>query len=366
MGLSQAPDAPVVLVLYSEAMGYTYNVLRGVRETGAEVHLVYWDNETLTPYVPRETFGIVRYPRSRFDDAGLLALQRRLSPDIIVTSGWFDTGYVAATRRYAREQPGVAIVLALDTRFERTFRKLILGPLAFRLKYRQYTGVWAAGPPQFAYARYLGFSESEIAGGLLVGDATLMRPDLTAPPRRRFVYVGRLAPEKAPGLLIRAYGELPPSTRRAWPLEIYGDGPLRDELARISSEGVVFKGWTDGPTLGAALAEGGVLVVPSSSEAWGVIVHEGALAGLSLVLSDRVGASHTFLIPGYNGASFPHDSSRALLQILRGYCADGAERLARERDRSLGLAKRITTETSAHALLSLASTHWGASQRSTP
>ena len=340
---------PSVAILYSEAMGYTMNLIRGLRDAGAEVTLVSWDHGRLTDFAALAELGITHHPRSSFSESGLLQLLREGRPDIVVTSGWMDGGYVAASRRYRRES-GAAVVLALDTQFEYTARKL-LGPLAFRLRYRHYTHCWVPGPPQYTYARLLGFDDAAILPGLLVGDASVMQPG-SGTPEQRFVFAGRLAEEKNLYLLLRAHRQLPPAARAAWPLHLYGDGPLREALAAESDAAVVFHGFVQPAALGAELGRGGVLVLPSRYEPWGVIVHEACQAGLSLLLSDRVGAASTFLLDGGNGRRFSPRRPGELAERMRGYVRDGTERLTRERTLSIRLGRRVELATSAAALLS--------------
>ena len=60
----------------------------------------------------------------------------------------------------------------------------------------------------------------------------------------------------------------------------------------------------------------GCFIVPSHWEPWGVVVHEFGLAGLPLILSNKVGARSTFLIDNYNGYTFKSKNNKSLQDAM--------------------------------------------------
>jgi glycosyltransferase involved in cell wall biosynthesis len=65
-----------------------------------------------------------------------------------------------------------------------------------------------------------------------------------------------------------------------------------------------------------------VFALLSERETWGVVVNEAAACGLSLVLSDRVGAAHDLLRDGENGALVPEGDVGAAAAALRALADD--------------------------------------------
>jgi len=99
--------------------------------------------------------------------------------------------------------------------------------------------------------------------------------------------------------LLEGYARYAEATSDPWQLTIIGDGPLAD-LVR-GAHGVEWLGALPPPDVHRTMAQSGCLVLPSVYEPWGVVVHEAACAGLSLVLSEEVGAGAELLWDGYNG-----------------------------------------------------------------
>jgi glycosyltransferase involved in cell wall biosynthesis len=348
-----------ILYLYEEVMGYTVATLRGLVARGAEVHVVHWDHGKLTPYQLPSLPSIHTYCRSELSVRDMLQLAAGLEPMITVVSGWRDRGYLRVARALrSRRAP---VVVALDGQWRGGPRQrvaaLLGGPGLFR---RCYSHAWVAGAYQFEYARRLGFGKSQIILDLYSADISLFvrafeeaQAARTAEYPHRFLYLGRLEPIKGLDTLLQAW-RLLVSCKRDWELRLIGNGSLRSCLS--GSDGIVVSGFMQPVELAHEVANAGCLVLPSRREPWGVVVHECAAAGLPLILSDAVGAGATFLIPGLNGYRFraedPHDLAARMARVT---AATDEELVAMSRH-SHRIAGRITPETSAANLLSLAVT----------
>jgi glycosyltransferase involved in cell wall biosynthesis len=124
------------------------------------------------------------------------------------------------------------------------------------------------------------------------------------------MFAGRLSPEKGIQTLLDAWSQM------AEPLElkIAGDGPLRDEVARVASEDprIAFPGWQSRDDVLALLKEASVLVVPSLwSEGMPQIIVESLAAGTPVVASRR-GAMSEMICHGESGLHFEPGDAQAL------------------------------------------------------
>jgi len=141
------------------------------------------------------------------------------------------------------------------------------------------------------------------------------------PGRRRFVFGGRLVPEKRVDLLIDAFSRIA-EDREDWDLIIVGDGPLREQLQHRVAPALVsrikFLGFIDDQArLAATYKACDVFVLPSYYEPWALVINEAAAAGLALVTSDVVGASYELVSPGENGWTFARGNVAALAARLK-------------------------------------------------
>jgi glycosyltransferase involved in cell wall biosynthesis len=146
--------------------------------------------------------------------------------------------------------------------------------------------------------------------------------------RTAFVFVGSLCHRKACDVLITAFERLS-STFLDTALVIVGDGPRRDECrARVRALGldnrVLFRGVLPITAIGSVLRCCHAMVLPSRFDGWGVVLNEGASAGLALIASDRVGAAYHLIEPGLNGFVVRPGCAESLAAGLRAYASDSS------------------------------------------
>lgn len=86
---------------------------------------------------------------------------------------------------------------------------------------------------------------------------------------------------------------------------------------------------------------------------WGVVIHEFALMGFSLLLGSGCGAATEFLIPGYNGFLFEKGDRNSLHQALKNFTELLTGELQKYSERRVRLGQKINTEVAAASLLSV-------------
>jgi glycosyltransferase involved in cell wall biosynthesis len=152
------------------------------------------------------------------------------------------------------------------------------------------------------------------------------------------LFCAKLQPWKRPLDLLRAFAKanLPNAL-----LAFAGEGPLRQQLeAEAALLGVTsrirFLGFVNQTQLPGIYTAADLMVLPSSYDAFGVVVNEAMLCGCSVAVSDRVGAACDLVAHGRTGFVFPCGNVEALAEILRQASAEPARlsemgRAARER-----------------------------------
>ncbi|KAA6431459.1 glycosyltransferase family 4 protein [Dyadobacter flavalbus] len=139
---------------------------------------------------------------------------------------------------------------------------------------------------------------------------------------RKFIFTGRLAPEKNLSLLIRAFYNVQPINSGSWQLLLVGDGPERDLLENLTkslnlSGKVTFAGGFPWYKVPEWLAKSDVLVLPSKSEPWGLVVNEAMTCGMPVLVSDKCGCAADLVEPGKNGFTFDPENQSALEENMR-------------------------------------------------
>lgn len=153
------------------------------------------------------------------------------------------------------------------------------------------------------------------------------------------LFVGRLSVEKGTDTLIRAVAPLSGDAR----VVVAGEGGDREQLESLASElgaSVTFPGWVQKPDLPALVARSHVQVVPSRSEAQGMVALE-ALAAGTPVIASRVGGLPEAIVEGENGFLVEKDDVDGLRKTIVGALSD-RDRIDRVRPTAQRTAARYS------------------------
>jgi len=125
------------------------------------------------------------------------------------------------------------------------------------------------------------------------------------------LYVGRLAPEKNLGLVLKAYAAIVsehPQARMIW----VGDGPARSQL-QANHPDHIFAGSRTGFDLAMHYASADLFLFGSLSETWGNVIGEAMASGLAVVTYARA-AGGSLIQSGENGCAVPPEDETAFVQ----------------------------------------------------
>jgi glycosyltransferase involved in cell wall biosynthesis len=135
-------------------------------------------------------------------------------------------------------------------------------------------------------------------------------PSTDAP---RYLYVGRLSVEKGLDTLLDAFARVWTQNGHA-SLVLMGRGCLQEKLEQQAhvlgiDQAVHFPGSKSGDELFEEYSKATVLVLPSTSEPWGLVVNEALSYGCPVIVSRRCGCIPELLVEGKTG--FVHEPSDA-------------------------------------------------------
>jgi len=258
----------------------------------------------------------------------------QLVPDVFVQSGW---GYAAfnALGDEVRAHGGRVIGLS-DANWRGDLRQRVLGRVAFRaLHRRRFDAMIVPGRQGVRLMAAFGMDERFVRMGMLGADGAVFGggPPL-ASRGKTMLFVGQFIARKDVLGLARAFirfsDRLP-----EWSLRIVGSGAQRNLIP--AHPRIVVEDFMQAEDLAERYHEARFLVLQSRAEAWGVVVHEAALAGCGLVLSDRIGSGDD-LASGANCVQFRAGDEDQLVAALQAAAAFDDDRLARAEAQSRGLA----------------------------
>jgi glycosyltransferase involved in cell wall biosynthesis len=333
-------------------MGYNIPVLRELVESyDAKIDVISWDQNKLTPYQTPTIENVTFHKRSKFDKNSILEVALQIKPDLVYVPNWYDKGYLPACK--AMRKSGIPVVAGLDNQWRNTLKQWA-GCLVMRLKLKNYfSHLWVSGPYQYEFARRLGFKKQNILFDFYSADVSAFaqakqNKDITTATPHKFLFVGRLEPEKGIDVLLKAWNSI--SVKKDWDLTLIGSGSLKGQFEKLN--GVTVKDFMQPDDLVNEISNYGCFVLPSRYEPYGVVLHEFAAAGMPLVASDCCGAAPIFVRSGYNGYQFNSGNAEDLANKLKIIINASQERLHLLGARSIIRSTVITPQTSAASLIS--------------
>jgi glycosyltransferase involved in cell wall biosynthesis len=158
-------------------------------------------------------------------------------------------------------------------------------------------------------------------------DRAAVRASWSASPEDTVIlFCAKLQPWKRPLDLLRAFAKAKISNAL---LVFAGEGPLRQQLEAEAAllgltSRVRFLGFVNQTHLASIYTSADLMVLPSSYDAFGVVVNEAMLCGCPVATSDHVGAARDLIAHGCTGFVFPCGNVEALAAILRQASAEPA------------------------------------------
>ena len=158
-----------------------------------------------------------------------------------------------------------------------------------------------------------------------------------------FLFAGKFTENKRPADFVDAVGHAARRGSRVAGLMV-GDGPLRgacEELVNGENLPIAFAGFLNQSRISEAYAAADALVLPSTTETWGLVVNEAMACGLPCFVSDGVGCGPDMITTGETGAVFRLGDTQALGQLMSDFAAN-TEQITQMRERATEQAQKYT------------------------
>jgi glycosyltransferase involved in cell wall biosynthesis len=270
----------------------------------------------------------------RWSDCGLQV------PRIFVQSGWSYPAFCALGLEVKRR--GGRVIGLSDANWRGDFRQVVLGVVAFHCRYRKhFDAVIVPGRQGERLMKWFGMPADRIRIGMYGADPELFEsgPPLQERPKR-FLYVGQFIKRKDVLRLCRAFLRFA-AVEPDWVLRLCGGGEQRGLIPQHPR--IEVDDFVQPEELGKIYRQARFFVLPSLVEAWGLVVHEAALSGCGLIVSNRVGSAED-LCNNSNAISFRARNEDDLVRALHEAAAFGEARLEKVLAESRRLAASFGPE----------------------
>ncbi len=348
---------PNVFVLYAEVMPYTVVTFRAFLERYPDGKLTvvhYGADKKLSGYQVPEHDRITYYTESELSKVNLLQLFADLDPNLVLCSGRMEEKYLAVLLK--AKQDGVVRVGNSDNHYHATLRQRVAILFSYFFYRRYFDFMLVPGKPQLEYCLKLGFKQQQVLFPQYCADVRLFEKAYEIRHNRTagfsgMLFIGRLEKIKGIDGLIENYISLYDAGQITEKLHVVGNGSLRDTL-NLDHSSIEYIPFLPQEALIEIMATVRGFILPSHREAWGVVIHEAAAAGLPILTTTTCGAASQFLENGKNGFVFePSDNQlqkKLLVQMEK--CSQQELRNMGERSHQLSLS--IKPEMWAESLVS--------------
>jgi len=255
-------------------------------------------------------------------------------PKVFFQSGWAYPAFNALGDQV--RVAGGKVCLLMDNNWRGDLRQLVGAPWFRACQRRKFSAVLVPGKSGRRLARWYGMPDEKIFEGMYGADPRLFfnGPPLSERPRR-IIFVGQYIERKGCVPLARAFASVA-HLLPGWELCMYGSGPLQSAIPAHPQ--IKVHGFVQPEQLGALYREARIFALPSHAEAWGLVVHEAALSGCQLLLSDAIGSRDDFAGPD-NAALFRAGDVASLQAALLSLASLDDDALVRAQSSSACLAR---------------------------
>ncbi len=226
-------------------------------------------------------------------------------------------------------------------------------------------GFFCFGSSSAQYLQLLGVKPSQIftqKAAIVDNDTILKQYETTIPTREErkkeknwarynFIFVGRLIPPKNLPFLLEAFAKISAETPD-WGLVLLGEGQQKADLQQMSQsiKNIRFEKGVAWYEVAQYLALADVLVLPSQSEPWGLVVNEAMICGLPVLVSEPSGCVDDLVKNGVNGYTFNPYQKEDLIEKMRSF-VNNPQRLPQMGEASRQLVAPFEPKKVAHEML---------------
>jgi glycosyltransferase involved in cell wall biosynthesis len=262
--------------------------------------------------------------------SGILSAIQAFNPDVVNLTGYYD--FASWTVLFYCKINSIKIILSNESTaddharngWKEFFKSLII---------KQFDGYFNFGTLSKNYLLSLGAKAKKMLVNRNCVDNKALRdiyqkclPQRTEKQKKlnlaskNFIFVGRLIEYKNLFHFIEAFGMATTKTKNEWGIIILGDGEQKEDLQRFVFEkniqNLSFQKGVSWQQVPEYLALSDVLVLPSYSEPWGLVVNEAMACGLPVMVSEKCGCAVDLVKNGENGFVFSPNNIDQLTGLL--------------------------------------------------
>ncbi len=318
-----------------------------------EIYVIHWAVNKEAPFNFNFKGDVFFLEKAGFTKQALEEKVESISPDFIYCSGWMDKDYLSIAKKFRKKTP---VVMGLDTQWRGSLKQHIASFASRFTLLKIFNYCWVPGEKQKKYALKLGFKPSQVLKDYYSADVDFFMnlgdkylPEKKAHYPHKVIYAGRYYPFKGITDLWDAFIAWQNEQESDWELWCIGTGTEPP----VQHPKIKHLGFVQPADFAPVIENGGIFILPSRYEPWGVVLHEFASAGFPLLASDAVGAGEKFITDGENGFSFKAGNVVEIKRALKKITSFSDKELLNMGSKSREKALSVTPQKWAETLMSI-------------
>lgn len=248
---------------------------------------------------------------------------RAFQPDIVNVTGFYSLTHILSIIYFYIK--GVPIIFSNDSTMVDNTPSGIKNAIK-RMLVKLFSGYFVYGKKAAEYVLSLGGDETKILvhksavvdNNEIRAISMAQKVEIPLAKMHYFVFAGRLISIKGVDVLLKAFHHFY-KKHANWGLIIVGDGDRRKDMEAYCYENqlpVFFAGGKSWDKVPPYLGVSDVLLLPSDSEPWGLVVNEAMACGKPVIVSDKCGCACELAINQQTGYTFESGNADDLLQKM--------------------------------------------------
>lgn len=336
-----------IAVLYTRLTGYWMANMRHSNATFGNEFLVFRNTPSPdAPFIIDSEKGITLHNIEAMSDEQLRHRIEAFSPDLIYIAGWNNKSYLQIAKEYKKK--GIPVLTGMDNHWLGTWKQHLAGLAKHLLIHPYFSAIWVPGSPQLPFAKKLGFKLHQIHQGLYCADEQLFEKSPKTKKNNEIIFVGRLVNHKGVPQLIAVLEKLIAQEKLNVIFHFVGNGSLKDQLPQHKN--VKRTPFVHPNDLPAIIHNAGFFILPSTYEAWGVVVQEALLAATPVISTYQCGAAKDLVTHEESGFLFDATDFSSLITIIDTVDTMSNEQYAKMSQAALEAGKKMTMDNWANTI----------------
>lgn len=272
-------------------------------------------------------------------------------PDLLLVSGRMDNDYLYVSKMIKKKCVTVSLQ---DTLYSFGIKHILKKIFTNHIYKKYFKKIWATGTLHSAFALSMGYKFDNIREGFYVADEKYFNSKININydvESLKFLFIGRLEKEKNIEIFASTLDQINSEFKTNHRFKIIGKGKLQKKINNYKCVDIL--GFKNIDEMINIASECHVFCLPSTYEPWGVVLHEMALLGMPILVSENCGSAFDLVQNNINGFKFKPKEKKSIKKAILKFMNLSKEKKKQFGESSISIASKINHDYWCNTLISL-------------